>query len=254
MRRTAAVRPRRGSARVLARVAVAALVSLLAAGCSDDGDSDSDVKDDESKAAVGALTEEQIAEAVLQEDNLGEGWTSEPSDDSDDNPAPGCLRDIEGLTDGLPEKAKGGTELSYGEDELPSVESTVSAYQDEAAISALFDQVQTALTGCTTISATDDEGLTWDLTLTSDEELTLDVDDQSNVSGSGTLTAEEGQTVDIYIEWTNVRVGQNIGAITTFDVQSRTAEHDTWAQIAVDRLNAVIAGEEPAATTAPAPA
>lgn len=254
MRRTAPVRPRRGSARALAPVAVAALVAVLAVGCSDDGDPDSDATDDERKAPMGALTEAQIAEAVLQEENLGEGWTSEPSDDDEDDQAPGCLGDIEGLTDGLPEKARGGTEFTYGEQERPLIESTISAYADQAAITALFDQVQVALTGCTTISDTDDDGVTWDLALTSDEEVSLEVDDQSNVSATGTLTTEQGETVDIYIEWTNVRVGHNIGSITTFDVEPRTAEHDTWAQIAVDRLNAVIAGEEPETTTAPAPA
>lgn len=267
MRRTTLVRPRR-LARSLAPVAVLALVSAFAAGCGDDGDGDADdeetvvvdqdgntVDPDENESDDGLppLTADQIAEAVLQPENLGDGWTAEPSSE-DDGAAPGCLGDIETITDGLAEQDKGGTEFTYGDDDFPAVESTVSAYADEAAITAVFDQVQVALTGCTTIAETDEDGFTWDLTLTADEEVTLDVDDQSNVSASGTLTPEGGEALDIYIEWTNVRVGPNIGAITTFDLEPRAEEHDVWTEIAVERLKAVVEGEEPEATTAPAPA
>ncbi|KAA1428276.1 hypothetical protein F0U47_04875 [Nocardioides antri] len=241
-------------ARALAPVAVAALVSALAAGCSDDGDADSDAEDDDSDVAVAPLTEEQISEAVLQEDNIGEGWTSTPSSE-DDSSGPGCFGDIDALTDGLPEKAKAGTEFAYGDAELPFVESSVTAYDDETAIAAVFDQVQTVLAACTTITDTDEEGVIWDLAMVFDDSATLDdVDDQFHASATGTLTQPGGDPVEIFIEWTSVRLGPNIGTVATIDTQERPTEHATWAEIAVDRLAAVAEGEEPDATTAPAPA
>jgi len=275
VRRTPAIRS-------LAPIAVLALVSALAAGCSGDGDKDAEdggtvyvdqdgnpVDPDENgedgeggeggedgedgeDAGTPSLTEEQIAEAVLQSDNMGSGWTSTPSIE-DETAAPGCFADVDTLTEGLTKKAKGGTDFTYSSG-LPDVESTVSAYDDENAISAVFDQVQTALAACTTVSGADGDGNEWNLSVTTSEDATFDVDDQLAVSASGTITEPGGSPTQIYIEWTNVRVGPNVGSVTTIDIEPRPTEHDIWAQIAVDRLLAVVNGEEPAATTAPAPA
>jgi len=266
VRRTRAIRS-------LAPVAVLALVSALAAGCSGDGDEDAEdggtvyvdqygnpVDPDENgeggedgeDAGTPSMTEEQIAEAVLQSDNMGSGWTSTPSIE-DETTAPGCFADVDTLTEGLTEKAKGGTDFTYSSG-LPDVESTVSAYDDEAAISAVFDQVQTALAACTTVTGPDSDGNEWALSVTTSEDATYDVDDQLAVSASGTFTEPGGSPTQIYIEWTNVRVGPNVGSVTTIDIEPRPTEHDLWAQIAVDRLLAVVNGEEQAATTAPAPA
>lgn len=233
----------------LSAVAVAALVASLAAGCSD-GDPEADVRD-EPDAPVIALTEEQIAEAVLQDDNLGEGWESEPATESEDA-APGCLDDIGILTEGLDEKAKGGTEFSYGE--TLGVESTVTAYADETALAAVFEQVQTVLGACSTITGPDADGNVWDVALTYSDAATYDdVDDQYSVSGGGTFTTAEGQEIRIYVEQTAFRRGPNVGSVRTVDLQQRTSEHAAWTEIAVDRFVDVAEGEEPGATTAPAP-
>lgn len=249
MRRTPAFRPRRG--RALAPVAVLALVSALAAGCSDDdGDSDSDEKD----RPVVALTEEQISDAVLQEDNLGEGWAAMPSSD-DDSVGPGCFGDIDTLTEGLAEAAKGGTEFAYGEAELPFVESSVTAYEDETGIAAVFEQAKTVLAACSTISDTDDDGIAWDLTMTFDDAAAHDdVDDQFQLAASGTLTQPGGDPTDIHIEWTSVRLGPNVATVATIDTQERPTEHATWSEIAFERLVDVAQGDEPEDTTAPVPA
>jgi hypothetical protein len=239
--------------RALAPVVVLALVSALAAGCSDDGDSGSDDENDAKDTPVVALTSDQIAQAVLQPDNMGEGWTSEPSTD-DDTTAPGCLADVQILTDQLERQDRGGTEFGFGDNELPSVESTVSTYADVNAISAVFDQVQTVVAACTTVTGPDGDGNEWNVTLTTTEEQVYDdVDDQYSVSGSGTFTTPDGTTVDIYLEQTSVRVGPNVASIATSDTQSRTTEHAAWVEIAVERLLDVAEGDEPEATTAPAP-
>lgn len=237
--------------RALAPLAVLALISALAAGCSDDGD-DSDDTADEKDVAVEALTAEQIAEAVLQPDNLGDGWTSAPSTD-EESTAPGCLADLEVLTEQLERQDRGGTEFSYGD--ILTVESTVSTYADETAISAIFDQVQTVAAACTTVTGPDGNGNEWNVTLTTTDEARYDdVDDQYSVTGSGTLTTPDGTDVQIYLEQTAARLGPNVASISTFDLEARTTEHAAWAEIAIDRFVDVAEGEEPEATTAPAPA
>ncbi|KAA1419590.1 hypothetical protein F0U44_14310 [Nocardioides humilatus] len=260
MRRTA-------RSRSLAPLAVLALVAFAATGCNDDGGSSSKDTDAQETVvvdengqtiggdpdAVGPLSADQAAQAVLQSDNMGEGWSATPSTE-DDTEAPGCLADIDTLTEGLTKTTKAGTEFAYGDAELPFVESTVSAYEDPTAIAAVFDQVQTALGACTTIDAPDGDGNQWQLTLNYDEAATYDVDDQLHIAASGTITSGGGDPTQIYIEWSNFRVGANVGGVTTIDTEPRSDESAAWTAIAVDRLLKVAAGEEPAATTAPAPA
>ncbi len=237
--------------RALARLALLALISALAAGCSDD-DSGSDDKDDDKDAPVVALTADQISQAVLQPDNMGEGWTATPSTE-DEGGAPGCLADVESITEGLEEKDKGGTQYDYGDSDL-RVESTVSAYPDETAIGGAFDLVASTIATCTTVTGPDGDGNMWDLTLTTSDEATYDdVDAQYTTSGSGTITAPNGESIEVHLEQTAVRVGPNVGSISTIDTQSRTSEHAVWAEIAVERLVDVAGGEEPEATTAPGP-
>lgn len=249
--------------RSLAPLAVLTLVAATTAGCNDNSGADAGAQetvvvnqDGETIGgdpdAVSALTSDQISKAVLQDDNMGEGWTSAPYTD-DDTAAPGCLADVATLTEGLQKTGKGGTEFTHG-DSL-TVDSTVSAYDDATALAAVFDQVQVAVASCTTVTGPDGDGNNWDLTLTSTDDPGYEgVDDQYSISGNGTLTTSDGTSIDIYIEQTAVRIGANVASISTFDLQSRTTEHDVWAQIAVDRFVAVANGDEPAATTAPAPA
>lgn len=251
MRRTAVSRPRRGAARALASLAVVALVSAVATGCGDNGGSDSD--EDEEDRSVSALTEEQISEAVLQEDNLGDGWTATPSSE-DDSVGPGCFGDIDMLTEEVAEEAKGGTEFAYGEAGLPFVESSVTSYEDEEAIVDVFEEVKTVLAECSTISDTDGDGIAWDLAMTYDDAATQDdVDDQFRLSASGTLTQPGQDPTNINIEWTSVRLGPNVGTVATIDTQERPTEHETWAGIAFERLVDVAEDDEPEETTAPAP-
>lgn len=251
MRHPAVFRARRRRARFPALISGLALVTALAA-CSD-GDSDSD-DDGGSEDEVAALTEDQAAEAVLQEDNLGPDWSAEPVTEDDDTTAgPGCFADIDTLTEGLTKVTSVGTEFTYSVG-VPIVKSTATAYDEEIAVAAVFDQVQTVLEACTTIDGPDGDGNEWDLAVETSDEQTYDAEDQFSLSASGTFTQAGGDESPIYLEWTSARVGPNVATVTTLDTESRADEHAALAQVAVDRMNAVIDGEEPAATTVPAPA
>ena len=88
MRRTTVRRsPRRtGPSRALAPIATLALVALAATACSDDDGGDDSDDGDERQAPLAALTSAQIDEALLQAENLGEGWTSAPGTEGDTDP------------------------------------------------------------------------------------------------------------------------------------------------------------------------
>ena len=237
----------RASAPVAALVLTVFVVLTAVAGCSD---TDSDAEDTDKP--IGALTSEQIATAVLQPENLGDGWESEPATKDEGSTAPGCLADLEALTDQLEAEEQGGTEFTFGE--VLTVESTVSAYADETQIEAIFDQVQTVAAACAGVTGTDDDGNEWNLTLTtSDDAVYDDVDDQYSVSGSGTLTTPSGADVQVHIETTAVRLGPNVASVSTFDFEERTTEHRAWTEIAIERFVDVAEGEEPGSETAPAP-
>ena len=236
--------------RALASVVALALAAALTA-CSGDGDSEPKASDEEPEQPVVALTADQIEQAVLQADNMGEGWTSEPATEGEDVRLAAWVTSTRS-----PRGSSGpsGVAPQFDNGDL-RVESTVSAYADETALTGVFDLVQSTLAACTTVEGTDADGNTWDVDLTTSDDATYDdVDDQYSVSGSGTVTAPTGQVIEVHLEQTAVRVGPNVGSISTFDTQSRTTEHAVWAEIGVDRLVDVAHGEEPEATTAPAPA
>lgn len=251
--RTVATRPSpaRPGARRLGALAALALVSVLAAACGDDGDDGSDGGD--SGATV--LSDDQLQTASITLDNLGPGWAEEPVEDDDDSPAPGCLGDAEAVTDGVDPDAEVKKSFAYGEQGLPGLETGVQTYGDEDEITDVFEEVQAVYAECTSVVGTDDEGNSFDLTLSTNEDPSSEgVDDQINVTATGTFTSPEGQTVEVSLHQTAVRIDNNIATIGTTAFTDATAAHATYAQIGIDRLVAVVAGEEPPATTAPAPA
>lgn len=254
MRRTTVRRsPRRtGPSRALAPIATLALVALAATACSDDDGGDDSDDGDERQAPLAALTSAQIDEALLQAENLGEGWTSAPGTESDTD-APGCLGDLGRLIDQLVTKDDESVEFTYGE--VLTVESSVSSYESEPEVASVFKQVKDVAAACTDVTGSDEEGNSWDLTLTaSSDAVHDDVDDQLSLSATGTFTTPDGQQVPIHVEQATVRLGPNVASLSTIDVQDRATEHAVWAEIAVERFVDVVEGEEPEPTTAPAPA
>lgn len=266
--RTHPLNHRSRTARPLASVAVLALTSVLAAGC---GDGDEDAGEvvtetvtvtpgqtdggDTGEEGAATFTEEQAIAAILQPDNFSDAWSSEPgSDDDEEEPAPGCLGEIDALTEELPKAAEADSTYEYGDSGAPSVDSGLSAYADEAELVARFDEVQAALVSCTSVTGTDSDGLSYDLTLSADEDVTYDgVDDQINMTASGTVSQGE-ESLEIYLVSTMVRIGANVATIATTHLEDPADLHAVYAEIGVERAVAVATGDEPEATTAPDPA
>lgn len=236
-------------ARRIGVVASLAVVSVLAVGCGDDSD------DAGSGDPAAVLSEDQVASAAIGLDNLGEGWTEEPADEEEDSPAPGCLGEIDQVTETDEPAAEVEKTYGHGEISLPRVQSGVATFDDEDSVASAFDDVQVALADCTTVEGTDEEGTEYNLTLTYDDSATGDaVDDQLNLVAAGTILTPGGQEVSLSLHMTMARIDNNVALIATSDFSDPATLHASVSQIGIDKLAAVVAGEEPPATTAPAPA
>ncbi|HWJ81869.1 MAG TPA: hypothetical protein VNS55_06520 [Nocardioides sp.] len=241
----------------LAAVAVLALVATSAAACGDDDTSTAD--DAPSSAATTAeadntpaLTEDQLSQVVLAPENFPGDWTQTPSED-DDSTGPGCLGEVSTITDAVQESAKVAYDYTYGDAGIPLISSSASAFDDHDAVVEAFDHVQEVLAGCSTVTGSDSDGAEYDLTLTYSDELTSDVvDDQISLDLTGTITAQ-GDQAAISESITLVRMGPNVLTTAMLDLgdSSTVAVADDYAQIALDRLVAVVLGDSPDATVGP---
>lgn len=268
--------PTRRSRRLLATAGCLALVSLFAVGCGDDGggaeaqetetvivDADGNVVDDQSDGGEGtddsgpALTQEQIELVVLTPENVGDGWTGGPVESDEDSDAPGCFAEIETISDSLDplEVAEHDVEYTYGDAGVPAISSGASSYDDGNAVTQAFDDLESVLSTCTTVTGTDGEGNTWDLAVTVDDTVVSDATDaQINVTASGTLADTSGNEYDLTIHQSYVQIGKNVITIGVTDVSDQSALHEAYTQLAIDRLVDVIIDSEPDITTGPQPA
>ncbi|KAA1429388.1 hypothetical protein [Nocardioides antri] len=265
--------------RVLATAGCLALVSLLAVGCGDDGgdadaeetetvyvDTEGNVIDDPSGEDGGddveddsgpALTQEQLEVVVLTPENVGDGWTGGPVESDEDSEAPGCFGEIETISDNLDplEVAEHDVEYSYGDSGVPVINSGASSYQDGNAVAQAFEDLDAVLSTCTSVTGTDGEGNTWDMTVSYDDTVVSDAtDDQVNVTTSGTFTDPSGSEYDLTIHQSYVRIGKNVITIGVTDFSDQSALQEAYTQIAIDRLVDVITDSEPDETTGPQPA
>lgn len=262
-------------------LAALAAVALLAAGCSDDsGDAEAeetetvyvdqdgnpvdppevdegdDPGDDDDEAGP-PLTQEQLEVVVLTQENVGQGWTGGAVPTEDDGTAPGCFGEVTAISDSLDqhEVAEYDVEYSYGDSGLPSVASGAVSFAEEAPVAEAFEQLKAALEPCTSVTGTDSDGLTWDVTVTYDDIALGDAtDDQINYSARGTISDEDGNSFDVILYSSLVRIGRNVIDISTSDVEDRADLHAEYVKIGVDRFVDVVIDSEPDETTAPAPA
>lgn len=231
--------------RRLAAVAVLALVATTAAACSDDEGSDDSGGDT-------SVTQEQLDAAALTLENFtGDDWEEVPHEEGESDSSPGCLGEIGTSIEELDATLESKHQFEDNTIGLPSVSHEVLYFEDEDAISAKVDEVQELLSGCTEISETTEDGLVYDVTVTSDETPVSDeVDDQINITVAGTVT-QEGTSNNISQHLSVSRIGNVLTEVSTLDLGDESEMHSGLAEIAVDRLVASLAGEEPAETAAP---
>ncbi len=202
---------------------------------------------EESSASNGAtvLDDEQLSSSVLTADDLPDGYVDDPSADSEssDSFAGSCLQDISTLTDQPEFEGDTKAEASFvldGDAGQNSVMSQVESYADEQEVVSAIAQFSDVVGGCTEAKGTDPDGTAYDLTLQSDQTVSLDgVDEQARVAIKGTITTG-GLELPVYIGYNVARIANNIVVISTFDAgdvaQSIVEQTDALTQVSVDRL------------------
>ncbi len=232
--------------RALAAAGSILLLTLVAA-CGADDTSSGDSGDGGDTASVEVLSEEDATTALLSETNLGELYAVvEQEDDEDDESSFGCLDALDDMEEtGAPTEVDRTFEFE-GDLGLPSIGSEVSSYESVDDATAAFETFRSALEGCESVDETDPEGTRTQLTVTLDDEISIsDAEEQANLVATGTISGGGGE-YPFGIFFTAARVGNHVTTVGIVELGDEVGGSiDEYTQVAVDRLTAVIAGEEP---------
>ena len=241
----------RSSTTPLRRLSVA--VTALALGAALVGCGSSDDKSDAAATPTTppakVLSETEATAALITEGNLGGIFKVVPDDGEPESDAPGCMNDVADiLDDDSPAKTTADRDLGLSEDGKSSqVSNKVLSYESVEAAETAIKDLRTALTACTEVKDTDDDGFTYDLTVTTND--TKDesgADDQVNADASGTIAATDGSSGKISFLLAVVRKGNNITAITGSTVETELpGPLSDLVEVAYDRLVAIADGKTP---------
>lgn len=232
--------------------AVALALSLALAAC---GSDDSEPTDDTTTAATTdeptpdesatVLTEDEMTSALLTPEDLPGGYVLDPDDgdDSSNGFQGSCLEDVSNLTDQPEFEADEKVEASFvleGDAGQSSVKSQVQSYADQEQVVTAIELFSSTVAACPTATGTDDDGLSYDLEVQSDQTVSLSgVDQQASVAVSGTITTQ-GLELPVDIGFNVARVGNNLVIISTLDVgevgDGVVPGTETLGQVSVDRL------------------
>lgn len=221
----------------------AAALALLAtlAACGEDTSGEPD-RGAGSEAPSGStfLTAGQAEAAVLSAPDLGAGWVEEPQAE-DDEPVPGCIGEIDALTEIGRRAAEVKRTYSF-ESGLPQVSSSVAVWTNEDDAVEVFDRIETAIDGCDTFEYTED-GTTFRITLEPETDLAVDgVDDQNSLTATGTITEADGEEYPVHLHLVRFRVGPNVAMVSTTSDEDESAIHGQYARVAAERLVTAVDG------------
>jgi hypothetical protein len=224
--------------------ATAAALSLLGAltACGEDAPADPGGQAS-SDAPTGPtyLTVAQAEAAVLTAPDLGAGWVLEPRSDDLDDPIPGCIGEIDALTE-IGERTVEVKKAYSFESRLPQVSSSVAVWTDEDDVVEVFDRIETTIDECDTVEYTD-AGATFRITLEPETDLAVDgVDDQNGFTATGTITEADGEEYPVHLHMVRFRVGTNIATLSTTGSEDESAIHDQYARLAAEHLVGAVDG------------
>jgi hypothetical protein len=234
------------------RLSSAVLVVTLAAALTGCGSS-SDSKETGSGSGVKILSASQVGQAVIALEDLGPGFKVDKSDDGDDKSSFGCLDGLDKL-DKNKIKPPQDEETDYAASSdigIPAVFSKVGSFKDSSDASSILSKFKSAVQGCTSVDATDDDGFHVKLAITLDEKASgSGATAQVNMTAQGTGETS-GQTFPFGIRMTAIQVDNNVSLVgfVTFG-SSVEPEASKMAAIALERLVAVVGGKTPSPTPA----
>lgn len=194
---------------------------------------------------VERLSKVEAVQALLTQENVGQDdFKLSKDDDEDDDSSLGCLDALDDQDD-----APTDVERNFVADteiEAPTIISGVASYDKVSDASDSFESARDAFDDCHKVNETDKDGAVTKLNLTVDEEKTTSkADEQLNVVGVGSVESN-GFEVPVGIWFSAVRIDNHLTLVGMSDLETdKDRSLDDLVKIAVDRLEAVAAGEEP---------
>ncbi len=229
-----------------ATVAVLVVASGLLGACGDDSDGGS------GGSSVVVLDDDQVKEALLTLDNMPDGWAVSPDDEDDDEDAPGCLAKL-GDAEEPDSESKANVDFEVDDEfGVPALSNGVASFRSERAVTQAMDAFRDAFEDCEHIDYTDpDDDTKIVLDFDSDDEKSSpDVDDQFNLTATGTVSNGLEFPFGLWVSVARVDNHTTTVMITDLSEDSESML-DPYTKMAVDRLVAVINGEKPEATKGP---
>lgn len=230
------------------------LASAFLAACGDDGSSAA-TGDDPTTEAVVLLEESQAEEARLAIENLPDGWAVQPaSDDEEDGEDDelGCLSALDSIEDEVDSEYDVEVDFAMTNDfNLPGVNSTVSAFDTEESATKAMGLLRAGLEDCDRVDVTDpDDGTRIVLDVALVDALADGADEQITLTATGTINV--GMELEFGMWMSMVRIGNHTTMVGISDIGTVAGDAlDAYTDLAVERLVAVLDGEEPPATQGP---
>lgn len=186
---------------------------------------------------------------------MPDGWVvSTDDEEDDDDDAPGCLGELDDTDE--PDSESDADVDFEADDELglPALTNGVASFKSERDVTEAMEAIRDALEDCDNVDYTDpDDGTQIVLDFDSnDEKSSPDVDDQFNLTATGTIS--NGLEFPFGLWLSVVRVDNHTTSVLITDLSEDSESMlNPFTKMAVDRLVAVIKGEEPEVTQGPAP-
>lgn len=247
----------------LRRSTAATAVLLLAASLTACGKDDKADDDGDRFESPAALSRSEVGKALLTLDNVGPGFSVAPEDDDDDDDdtSLGCFTDIAKNDDKGPftdsakkdDSVEAEIEFEYNTQlKTPGVFNNISSSPSWNG-KDVFKPVADKLEDCTEVHETDKDGTTYDLTIDTDSDTTLDdVDEQLNITADGNVSSK-GFKLPVTFDFVFYRVDNHAGWVGTVEFGDSGIDADEYAEISLHRLQAVIDGKEPETEVAATP-
>lgn len=252
----------------ISRAASAALIVVLATaltGCGGDDKNVASSSDPSSKATesdVKTLSKQEVKDAVISLDDLGDDFKLDKSDDDDDDSDTdlGCLNDIDKVLDDKADdsgadfdKAAAKAEAEYKADsdgEMPFVMSSVYSLKSTDEIEEGFKIFEDAFKECDSVDTTDKDGTRIKLSIDFDKAETDGATSQVNMTAAGNFAIKgpQGQSAELpfYLRMSLIQVDNNIAMIgygSLVDDDEGDEDSESLNEVGIDRLQAVIDGK-----------
>lgn len=223
---------------------------VFLAGCGGSGASRDDNAGAGSPGGTGASapSDDELATALLTSDDVPEGYTEDVPEESTDS----TVFDGTCLTDVADFKAQVGSDpVSEAKTEFTTEDAGSQAqiaagtayYADEDAVTKAFGAFYDSVSGCTDLTFSDEDDISYDIAVAIDDTVTVDgADQQLTITLDGSVTAGD-QQLPVAFRFLITQNGAGTSSVGTSEIGTGFAINDqvkTYAQTQADRLAGVL--------------